>query len=94
MSVAPGAALVLVRPPVHVTALPRPDSADAAADAACRQAFAALAARRPRTMLVDGRIRRAELHDPNLFFDHGHYRQPIAQLVEEQIAAALRTLSR
>lgn len=94
MSVAPGAALILVRPPVHVTALPRPDSADAAADAACRQAFAALAARRPRTVLVDGRSNRAELHDPNLFFDHGHYRQPIARLVEEQIAAALRTLSR
>lgn len=89
---APGTALVLVRPPVHATALPRPGSADAAADAACREAFAALAQRRPRSVLVDGRSPRPELHDPNLFFDHGHYRQPLARLIEGEIAAALRSL--
>lgn len=90
----PATALVLVRPPVHANALPKPGSADAAADAACRKAFAALAARRPRSVLVDGRRPRPELHDPNLFFDHGHYRQPLAQLMESAIADELKPLIR
>jgi hypothetical protein len=85
-------ALILVRPPVYVTALPAPGSTDAAADAACCEAFAALAARRPRTSLVDWRIDRPELRDPNQFFDHSHYRRGIARLVEADIAAALTAL--
>lgn len=87
-----GTALVLVRPPVHATALPVPGSADAAADTACRQAFADLVARRPRSALIDWRIDRPELRDPNQFFDHSHYRQGIARLVEADIAAALAAL--
>lgn len=86
-------ALILLRPPVYVTALPKPGTRDAAADAACRKAFADLAARRPRTALVDWRLDRPELHDPNLFFDHSHYRQPIARLVEADIAEAIRKLN-
>jgi hypothetical protein len=85
-------ALILLRPPVYVTALPKPGTPDAAADAACRKAFADLAARRPRTALLDWRVERPELGDPTLFFDHSHYRQPIARLVEADIAEALRRL--
>ncbi|KPF71560.1 hypothetical protein IP69_06205 [Bosea sp. AAP35] len=55
-------------------------------------AFAALAARRPRTALIDWRIDRPELHDPNQFRDPGHYRQPLARLVEADIEAALATM--
>lgn len=94
MGAAPGTALLLVRPPVYATALPRPGSADEAADAACREAFAALARRRPLTVLIDGRTDRPELQDANLFFDHGHYRQPLARLMEERIGQALRDLPR
>jgi len=85
-------ALILLRPPVYATALSKPGTRDAEADAACRKAFADLAARRPRTALVDWRVDRPELHDPGLFFDHSHYRQPIARLVEADIAEAIRTL--
>lgn len=85
-------ALILVRPPVYVTALSKPGTRDAAADAACRKAFADLTARRPRTALVDWRVDRPELHDPSLFFDHSHYRQPIARLVEADIAEAIGKL--
>ena len=85
-------ALILLRPPVYVTALPKPGTRDAAADAACRKAFADLAARRPRTALVDWRVDRPELRDPGLFFDHSHYRQPIARLVELDLAEAIRKL--
>lgn len=88
----PGTALILVRPPVYHTERPIPGSADAAADAGCRDAFAALAASRPRTALVDWRRDRPELRDPNQFFDHSHYRQPIARLVEADIAAALAAM--
>ncbi len=86
-------ALILLRPPVYVTALSKPGTRDAAADAACRKAFADLAARRPRTALVDWRVDRPELRDPKLFFDHSHYRQPIARLVEADIADAIRKLN-
>ncbi|MBX9876373.1 MAG: hypothetical protein K2X84_16045, partial [Beijerinckiaceae bacterium] len=53
MQAAPGTPLILVRPPVYRSLLPVPGSADAAADAGCRGAFAALAARRPLTALID-----------------------------------------
>lgn len=92
MNASPGTALILLRPPVYHKVLPLPGSADARADAGCRDAFAALAARRPRTALIDWRSDRPELHDPNQFFDQTHYRQPIARLVEADIAAALAAL--
>jgi hypothetical protein len=85
-------ALVLLRPPVYATALPAPGSPAKSADAACTQAFAGLAARRPRSALIDWRVDRPELHDPALFFDHTHYAQRIARLVEADIAAALARL--
>lgn len=91
-SAPPETKLILVRPPVYVTALPKPGTAGAAAEAACMRAFAELAARRPRTALLNWRLDRPELHDSNLFFDHTHYRQPIARLVEADIAAAIRSL--
>jgi hypothetical protein len=85
-------ALILLRPPAYETALPLPNTPDAAADAACRTIFADLAARRPRTTLIDWRADRPELHDAEQFFDHTHYRQGIARLVEADIAAALARL--
>lgn len=91
MATAPAeTALILVRPPVYVSALPKPGTRDAAADAACRAAFADLAQRRPRTTLVDWRLDRPELRDSSLFFDHTHYRQPVARLVEADIARAIQ----
>ncbi|HEV7261030.1 MAG TPA: hypothetical protein VGN82_24835 [Bosea sp. (in: a-proteobacteria)] len=89
MNTVPGTALILVRPPVYHKVLPIPGSADAAADAGCREAFRRIAERRPRTALIDWRTDRPELRNPNQFFDHTHYRQPIARLVEADIAAAL-----
>jgi hypothetical protein len=88
----PDLALVLLRPPAHVTALAVPGSEDARADLACKAAFAALAARRPRTALIDWRIDRPENRDPGQFYDHTHYRHGLARLVEADIAAALSTL--
>lgn len=87
-----GLPLVLVRPPVFRSALPAPGSAEPAADAACRTAFQALADQRPRTALVDMRLDSPITRDPANFFDHTHYRQSVARLVESEIVAALARL--
>ncbi|WP_376986798.1 hypothetical protein [Bosea sp. R86505] len=92
MQAAADTPLILLRPPVYRSLLPVPGSAEAAAEAGCRGAFAALAARRPLTTLIDWRRDRPELHDPNQFFDRSHYRQPIARLIEVDIAAALKAM--
>lgn len=92
MASVPATPLVLLRPPVYRSALPQPGTPAAAADAGCRAAFAALAARRPLTTLIDWRRDRPQLHDPNQFFDRTHYRQPLARLVEGEIAAALKAM--
>ncbi|TAJ28850.1 hypothetical protein [Bosea sp. (in: a-proteobacteria)] len=84
--------LLLLRTPVYATGLPKPGTANAKADAACRSAFEGLATRRPHTVLVDWKKDRPELHDPDLFFDHTHYRQPVAKLIEADIAAAIGTV--
>lgn len=85
----PETSLILLRPPAYVTSLAVPGSADAAADFACRAAFADLAARRPRSALIDWRVDRPETRDPNRFFDHTHYRRSLAGPVEADIAEAL-----
>lgn len=87
-----GMKLILVRPPIYISGLPKPGTPGGAAEAACLRTFADLAARRPRTALVNWRLDRPELRDSNLFFDHTHYRQPIARLMEADIAAAIRAL--
>ncbi len=92
MAQVPGTKLILLRPPVYRSALPRPGSPSERPDAGCRTAYAELAARRPLTILIDWRRDRPELHDPNQFFDRTHYRQPLAREVEAEIAAALKAM--
>ena len=77
--------LVLLFPPVHAGALPRPGTARDAAEAACKAAL--VAALGGRGAVVDRR--RPGLDDPDLFFDPGHYRAPLARAVERELAAAL-----
>lgn len=89
---APGVPVVLVRPPNLVTALPVPGTPEAEADAACRGAYARLAAERPRTALVDWRVDRPENREPDNYFDHTHYRRTIAVPLAADIAAAILRL--
>lgn len=89
---APEVPVVLVRPPNFVSALPVPGTPGAAADAACRDAYARLAASRPRTALVDWRVDRPENREPDNYFDHTHYRRTIAAPLGADIAAALMGL--
>ena len=84
--------VILVRPPVYVSALPEPGSSAERADTACRAAFRALADERPATKLVDLRRDTPLIREPSNFFDHSHYRQIVAREVETSIAAALTSL--
>jgi hypothetical protein len=82
--------VVLVRPPVYVTGLPEAGSVAAARDASCAAAYASVAAQRPRTHLLDRRIEDMQTRDRALFFDHTHYRKPIAAGIEAAIADLVR----
>jgi len=83
-------ALVLVIPPTYKNLLPPPGTEKAFVTDACRAAVTAAAQVHPRTAVVDWRVDRPENRNPELFFDMQHYRQPIAQAVERDVARALR----
>lgn len=84
--------VVLVHPPAYHTALPKPGSREMASDTACKAAYSALAVKRPHTAIVDWRGPVPESRDSTLWFDHTHYRQPIARKIEAQIGETLRAL--
>lgn len=86
----PGVAAVLVRPPVYVNTLPEPGTEAARSDEGCRQALLGLAATRPNVRIVDWRIDRPEVREPQNFFDMTHYRAPVARAMEADIATAIR----
>lgn len=78
--------VILVRPPVYRTGLPEPGTPEAATDGACAAAYGALAAADPRVRLLDWRGERAENRIAELWFDHTHYRAPVAIAMEQEIA--------
>jgi len=83
-------AVALVFLPRYYLTLPAPRSPAEHRSAQCKAAFRELAAGRPHTAVVDflkdGEIAR----DRRNFWDRVHYRKPIAHLIEDEIAAALR----
>ena len=85
--------VVLVRPPVYVTALPDAGTPDATVEEGCRAAMRRVAAGRARTVLVDWRTDRSETRAIENWFDHTHYRAAVARALEADIAAALRRMA-
>ncbi|WP_230530795.1 hypothetical protein [Microvirga roseola] len=85
------AVLVLVAPPLHVNSLPPEGTEQAFRLQACRDAITTAAqGAHGRTALVDWRMNRPEIRNPDLFFDRIHYRQPIARAMEADIVEAIR----
>jgi hypothetical protein len=82
------ARVVLVFPPRHRHAIARPGSAAAAMARACLAAFAALAAERPGTLVLDF-VGRDGMTEDGDFWDLIHYRATVARRMETEIAAAL-----
>lgn len=83
------AAVVLVFPPRHYSSLPPPGTEEARAETGCKEAFREMAAGRPGTAVVDLAVDGEIARDDKNFFDQIHYRNPIAQIVDNKIAAAL-----
>jgi hypothetical protein len=71
--------VVLVRPPVHASALPQPDTDEARSEAGCRAALEEAARARARTAMLDRRVDAPDTRDPANFFDPTHYRRPVAR---------------
>ena len=82
-------ALILVFPPTYLAFQPALGTPRAAADEACKAALRGAVAVHPGATVIDWRVDRPENRDPGHFFDQTHYRQPIAEAVEHDIAAAL-----
>jgi hypothetical protein len=87
------AALILVVPPLYKNSLPPEGTEQAFRLQACKEAIVGAAQKgHARTALVDWRTDRPETRNPAWFFDKIHYRQPIAQAMEADIAETLRRL--
>lgn len=83
-------AVVLMMPPTFYTIVPAAGSLDAAAHAACKEAYRSIVSGRPNSNLIDYRIDNALTRDPANFADLIHYRAAIARKIEQGIAASLR----
>jgi hypothetical protein len=83
--------VVLVVPPALSTILPRPGSAAAAEQDACRSALKRAIAGRPRSSLIDYRVDNALTRERANFMDVGHYRAVIARRMEQGIAESIKS---
>jgi hypothetical protein len=88
----PDVPVVMVRPPLYYRSLPAADTSAGRSEAACLKAMQEFAAARPRTALVDWRTDRPQTRDASLWFDHSHYRKPVATAMQADIALALSLL--
>jgi hypothetical protein len=82
-------AVVLAWVPVHISGLPLPNSTPAELLAACQSAYAAVAAARPRTEIINWWLDRPENRVDGNFYDQGHYRRSIAVALDDDITAKL-----
>jgi hypothetical protein len=85
-------ALIVVFPPRYTLSQPPPETEAGYLDAACKASIAEAARIHGRSAIIDWRVQRPENQDPALFVDAGHYRQPLARLIEADIAKALTAL--
>lgn len=86
-------AILLVRTPVYRTALPDPATPEGRTAEACRAAVAEAAASRPRTAFVDVLGSGRFAGEPANFYDHDHYRAPVAARIEAELAGVLAGLA-
>jgi hypothetical protein len=82
--------VVFVVPPTFAAMLPRPGSAAAAEEDACKNALRRVVAGRPRSNFIDYRVDNALTRERANFMDFGHYRASIARRMEQGIADSIR----
>lgn len=88
----PNVPFVIVSPPAYQTALPAPNSVGAARLARCKQALGDLVRSRPHGALLDFFVDGPIARDPNNFFDHIHYAEPVARTIEDGVAYAVTAM--
>jgi len=86
-----GLDVVLIFPPQYIAFQPRPGTPRGVADAACKAAFRRLASTRRNTHVLDWRTDKPPNRVAANYFDQTHYRRPVAEAVESDLAAALVT---
>jgi hypothetical protein len=91
-ALAPPTRVVLAWPPVHIGVQPMPGSQAEATMGACHAAYAALAAERAETVVVDWAVDRPETRLEENFYDSTHYRDKIAEALQKDVAAALNAM--
>jgi hypothetical protein len=84
--------VILLRPPVYITGLPTPGSDYERSERECRERLQATAKSRPRLALIDWRTDRPENRIAGNFYDHVHYRRPLARRLEGEISGAIEAL--
>jgi hypothetical protein len=88
-SVDPGARVILVFPPRHVSAIPAAGSRGAGELDACKDAFRGLAETRSNTWMVDFLLDSPFTRHKDDFWDTLHYRGPVARAIEDRLADVL-----
>ena len=83
--------VVVVMPPVYLTLLPPPGSAQAALLDACKATLAKAVPDRPHSGFLDFRVDDASTHDITDFADKIHYREKSARRMEAAIISLLRS---
>lgn len=78
--------VVVVFPPIYAPALPRPGTARAGAETACKAAIIEALGSHPLSASLDFRRDTPDSHDGALFFDQTHYRHPLARTLTDRIA--------
>jgi hypothetical protein len=84
--------VILLHPPIFEASLPADGSPDQTAMRQCLAAFRAVAAGRPRTAVIDRWRRDALTMRAEWFLDQVHFRRPVAERLEQEIADRLRAL--
>jgi hypothetical protein len=84
--------VVLVHPPLSIPAQD-PGDAHRRRVEACKLALAQVTRERPLTLLIDRWVDSPANRDLKLFFDHSHYRMPLAIDVEIEISNALKAMT-
>jgi hypothetical protein len=91
--VAPETIVVLLLPPVFINGLPATGSDYARSERQCKERLQALAAARPRTVVLDWRVERPETRAAANFYDHIHMRGALARMLEPEVAAAVNAVA-
>jgi hypothetical protein len=90
---APDAKLVLVVVPRHASTLPH-TAVEARQLASCKDSYRRIANAMPGAIFLDFLVDNAMTRNDENFWDAVHYRKPVAQTLEDQIASALNSLTR